>query len=617
MANNINNYGLGGVAANLQLGKQGPRLVADAAGVELRDSANSVLVNLKVANAVLSTDAVTLSQLTSGLANTVSATVGQAIPLGTFSGSYTGAVTFLSTVSVSNAIESLNSILGHLVPTAPTNFPTANFTLASLGTAPLLASGAVSDHTSGASGLTAGASVIRLISSTVTTNTITLNNQSPNGLGADLTLTLLINNSVSTAYTFTDVTASGTGDNGNHAGILIAAQAAFPGATPGFWKSFSVGISGALSSQGIGSLKLNSSNEGNSNILYWVQDNLNTAPVISGASMTLAANGTLAYSSSVPHFGTGGSVTGNFSASNLAGETYYGGAAPFTVSGSNSIIVSQNFSYATAGITTPIARQTLAATAVSPLTILINPTAAFAVGTLSVTATNVVNPGGLALSATNLLVKNGVYSGVDELNIPVSGHGVLPNGSNAVRVAVTADAVGVDTPNSAATTAWTSSTALPTYGAAVVAAVLSCNLTNYSTGYLPVGPNLSGQSSTAQYATFSFQRASMSSFNIIIAGTYTHCWIALPGVSDNSGISPNAKGGVWWDTAVAYNGAGVPGDASNPNAGCAVAGSATTGSGGTFSMTFGTQSSSNATGNTVLVRLKLASGQSITALSFT
>jgi hypothetical protein len=622
MANNINNYGLGGVAGNLQLGKQGPRLVSDASGVELRDSANSVLVNLKVANAVLATDAVTLSQLTSVansvtvLSNTITATVGQSIPLGAYSGSYLGAVTFLNSVSVSNAIESLNSILGHLVPTAPTSYPTGGFTLGSTGSSPLLAANGVADRTAGASGLTPGSSVTRLISSTVTTNTITLNNQSSNGLAADLTLTLLINNATSTTYSFTDVTASGSSDVGNHAGILIAAQAAFPSATPGFWKSFSVGVSGALSLQGINSLKLNSSNQGNSNILYWVQDNLNTAPTVSGPSMTLAANGTVAYSSAVPHFNTGGSVTGNFSISNLSGETYYGGT-PIAISGSNGVIGAQTFSYATAGIATPIARQTTAATAVTPLTISVNPSNAFAVGTLSVTATTVSGTGSTALSATNLLVKTGSYSAVDELNIPVSLLGSLPNGNNALRVAVTADASGVDTPTSAANTAWSSTAALPIHAAGVVAGVLTCNKTNYSTGYLPVGPDYSGHDN-AQYATFSFQRSSVSAFIINVTGSYTHCWIALPGVSDNSSISPNAKSGVWWDTAVAYNGVGVPGDASNPNAGCAFnAGSLMSGAGGAFTMTFGTQSSTNATGSTILVRFKLATGQAVTALSFT
>jgi hypothetical protein len=41
-----------------------------------------------------------------------------------------------------------------------------------------------------------------------------------------------------------------------------------------------------------------------------------------------------------------------------------------------------------------------------------------------------------------------------------------------------------------------------------------------------------------------------------------------------------------------------------------------TGGSGAFNITFGTQSSTNATDNLILVRFKLATGQSITALSF-
>jgi hypothetical protein len=41
------------------------------------------------------------------------------------------------------------------------------------------------------------------------------------------------------------------------------------------------------------------------------------------------------------------------------------------------------------------------------------------------------------------------------------------------------------------------------------------------------------------------------------------------------------------------------------------------GASGTYVATFGTQTSTNATGNTILVRFKLAAGQSVSALSFT
>jgi hypothetical protein len=618
---NTNNYGLGGVASNVQLGKQGPRFVANTVtgGIDVRDVSNSTLLNLKVANGTNLSDAVNYSQLLSVVAGT--ANDGQHISMGNLNGNssyqYTGAITLATTTTVSNAIESLNSILSHLVPTAPVNFPTGTFTITNtVGVSPLLAGNGVTDRSGGTSGYSAGNSVNRTSSTTITTSTLTLNNQSPNGLAADLTLTLKVNNAVSTSYTFTDITANGSTDNGNHSGIVISSQTAFPASTPGFWKSFSVQATGALSFQGINSLQITSNEEGNSNILYWVQDNNNTTPAATSTSMSLLSNGTLAYSSSVPHFGTGGTLTGGCSISNLAGETYYNGN-PLTITGTNNVIVSQSYSYATLGITTPIPRQTLSALAVSPFTISMNGTNLFSQGILSANVYNVNGNSQAQLSSTVVLVKNGTYSAIDELNITVSNHGSLPNANSATRITVTGDGTGVDTPNSAAFTAWSSTATLPSYEAAVVAGALSCNQTNYASGYLPIGPNLSGRATT-QYFTFAFQRSSVSTFTINITGTYAHCWIALPGVSDNSGISPNSINGVWWDTAVAYQGVGVPGDASNPNAGCAYnISNETTGTTGAFEMTLGTQSSSNSTGSNILVRLKLTTGQSITAITIT
>ncbi len=46
-------------------------------------------------------------------------------------------------------------------------------------------------------------------------------------------------------------------------------------------------------------------------------------------------------------------------------------------------------------------------------------------------------------------------------------------------------------------------------------------------------------------------------------------------------------------------------------------GAVATGSSGTFECTFGTETSSNATNNIVMVRFKMTAGQQITALSFT
>ena len=134
--------------------------------------------------------------------------------------------------------------------------------------------------------------------------------------------------------------------------------------------------------------------------------------------------------------------------------------------------------------------------------------------------------------------------------------------------------------------------------------------TNYASGYLPVGPNLSSGRSGAQYFQFQFFRSAVSEFNINITGSYAGCKVCMP---DNSawvtGLS-NTNG--WADMFQAYSGSGTP---SNANPGCSDGG-VMTGSSGTFKCVFGEQSSSNDSNNRILVRVKLTSGAgSVTALS--
>jgi hypothetical protein len=70
---------------------------------------------------------------------------------------------------------------------------------------------------------------------------------------------------------------------------------------------------------------------------------------------------------------------------------------------------------------------------------------------------------------------------------------------------------------------------LQTDDATIVAAILKHDQTNYSTGYLPVGPDLSVGRSGAQYFTFKFVRTATSKFDVKFSGTIAGMWIALPG----------------------------------------------------------------------------------------
>lgn len=605
----IKNYGLSGVSSNVQLGKGGLRLKANAAALEFRDTNDENFVVIKAANAVALEDVVTKAQLDaqiSTVSTNVSSITGFSVSLGDIvtegDGSWSpGAVSLTDDVKVSSAIDSLNEILALLVPSQPPAFPSGSISISNdSGNSPRLASG-VSDN-SGDSGLSAGDVVTRLNNNNPQTNT--LNDRGPGDSG---TVQLLLNGTVVGSRELT-----GSGDNGTYGGLQISGQGAFPSDTPGFWVSIDTRVNGPATQAGINKVQLNHTEGSATNEVYFVKDDLTSAPAVSSGSVAENVIGTVAHSSSVPHYDSGASLTVGLSISNLAGETYYGGSNPLVISSTNGIISNDTLNYPAIGITTPIARQTLAPTAITPITVNIDGNNVHNVGRIRAQARNVVGASSTVnVSDTDILVMRGNSgSRISELNIPVSGLGSLPNNNNGVRVL---SGEG-DTP-STANGDWTASAALPAHEAAVVAGVLSHNTTDYSTGYLPVGPDLSVGRNGAQYATFSFNRSSVSTFRIVVSGSYAGVWVKLPGVSDNAGISPNAANG-WWNAFAPYDGAGVPGESGDAAAGCAL-GTVMTGSSGTFTMTFGTQTSSNSTGNQILVRFRLNSGQSITALSFT
>lgn len=505
-----------------------------------------------------------------------------------------GALALTPGLSLASGIDGLNRLLGLLVPAAPPSFPNATLTIANaVGSSPLLASG-VTDHTSGVSGLSAGQSVTRITASSATSNLFATVGPGDSGL-----ITVLVNAAPTGSHTLT-----GTGDNGSYGALVISAQAAYPTETPGFHTSISLQVIGASVSEGINTLQVTDTAAAPTGVIGFVRDSLSAVPTVSSGSLAEHTAGTLAYSSSVPHYGTGASLSAGLSYSNLAGDTYYGGTDPVTISGA--VLAAQSFGYPALGISTPIVGQTTAPVAVTTLTVPVNGSGHTS-GVIQAVAKNVNGPSTTTnLSSTVVLLKSGSAGGkIDENAVAVSG---LGSGSSAVRVA---NGSG-DTPATAASS-WTSSSAIQTYDATVVAGVLANDDTDYASGHLPVGPDLSGHD-TNQYATFAFERSALSQFKINVTGTYAGCWIKLPGVSDQIGISPNAPNG-WWTAEQPYVGAGVPGGGSDGVSGCAL-GAVMNGASGSFTVTFGTQSSSNATTNQILVRFKLAPGQSITALSF-
>ena len=105
-----------------------------------------------------------------------------------------------------------------------------------------------------------------------------------------------------------------------------------------------------------------------------------------------------------------------------------------------------------------------------------------------------------------------------------------------------------------------------------------------------------------------------------MSGKVSGMFIAAPGTAIDTASGLNG----WLDCSTTYGGSGVPGSntgaGGNGSNGCAFNSGdrvvdGTTYSGQEFTFTLGTENATNATGNNILVRIKLESGDSITALS--
>lgn len=605
------NYGLKGVGANIELGKRGNTIESNSGNVILKTTAGA-LATIAGANGTASSHFVTKAQLE---ANAADSADGFQISLGDVTqhgdGSYSGgAIALTDSTKISSAIDTLNETLGLLVPTAPGDFPNSEtLTVSSVGSSPYLAGGTVPDNTSGGSlPASAGASVTRVTDTTPNSSQID-NFRSDSG-----TLTAMINNSAAGAVTF-----DGTDKDGTTSSLRISGYADSPSDTPGFYteSDAQIRVASALSA-GWNRIQMTKSDTDDTNIVYFVVDNITSSPSLASGTISGDSAGSSAKSSGIEHFASGGTVTiSNLTMTNLSGETYYNGN-PISISGSDSIISSQSKSYSDVGVSTPIARQTTSAQSLSALTTNINGSNRHTSGSLTVTGTNVNGSGSQSISGT-ILLKAGTArsSDVDEQTIS------KPSGATGGnRVYLGSGATG-DTPLGAgnlpsSSLTWDSNQDLTASGyaheAAVVGGIMTSDQTDYTSGYWPDSNAIdySGKDA-AQYFTFYFAKSAVSTFSISITGSYSGLYIGLPGVSDSNSVSPNATGGAWYNAYSLYDGSGNPGGVGN-GAGCGN-GAVASGSSGSVAITLGTESTTNATNNVVLVRVKLGSSDSISAIS--
>jgi hypothetical protein len=581
-------------------------------------SAGNVNIN-NLATPVANSDATTKLYVDLAVGNVSGNVLGNLIQMGTNSQGalVSNAVTLTTTTSVTNGITLLNQVLGKLVPPAPPTFPASQSLAISSVSSYRMANITQVNNTANSLTVAAGATVSTARrAATYATNTI-----STAGPGDSGTISLFRNGS-NIANVTLNPNASPTANGTYNSNLVITNNMDYNSAnaniTAGFWYVFSAAVSGSNAPAGWNDLIITDSAAGNTNVASWYYDNSSpSTPSFSSTTMAEASN-VLAYSSTIPHYtsstvfnigSTAANVSGNmYPTSNSLATGSAGGsfAAPATVNYNASNVGSNILnSFQTASFTTTVAVTTgFGASSTGPSMSVNN---SYSTGTLTLTS---------ALGNT-VLRKTGSATAIDEGNIVVTGVGT--GSGNAVRIISPGSGnTPVYTANAASFNSQSST--LQVYDATVVGSssqgVLKHDVTNYSTGFLPVGPDLSSGRSGTQYFTFKFVRTNVSKFDITYAGNVAGFWVALPG----STIDTTSGANGWIDMSVAYGGAGIPGVNSpgNGSDGCSLGGAIilnTTTASTSKTCTFGTVSSSSTATNEIYLRVALVSGQSVTALA--
>lgn len=438
--------------------------------------------------------------------------------------------------------------------------------------------------------------------------------------------------------TFTSLVVTAEGDAYNEISSTLYPQ--------NFFQVFSGRVTKDISSlaTGVHSLAISHSTTGATNNVYIVKDNVTSAPTINtgSASLTEHTAGSKRYVSGVPYYNSGSPKVKLESAtvSNLVGEAYLDSSSIFYIASGTNLestsgsTVQQEFrSYSdidgsstmlNSGV--PIAQTGVASPyALGDVTVDITTSNVAAVEAIKFRATNVNGTGSYTSETSEKIQVWTASPTFDEENIAVSdslGAGFDDDGKR-----ITGFGSASDTPAIAGSTnfytasAWTGAETI----AGTTEAVVRWNTlqhfdTNLSSGYLPVGPDLATGRSGTQYFTFAFRRTTMANFVLRLTGTVSGVFIAAPGTNIDSTSGTNG----WLTAGSTYAGAGTPGSntgaGGNGSDGCAFTSGdriidGASHSNDTFTMTLGDQNGTDATGNNILVRIKLEDGDSLTALS--
>ena len=513
----------------------------------------------------------------------------------------------------------------------------------SQGTSPLLAASAT-DNSSG-NIPSAGSSVTRYTTATpINTTTVTNANTAISG-----TLAAIFNNADVGNVTFT----SGGDATGTYTDLIVVADgdahdeissSTYPS---GFAKVFDARWQRSLASISVGysDASLRHTTAGQTNVVGFVKDDMTSTPTVvqGNAVVTEQTAGSYRYISGVPYYNTGSPAIQiqGLEVSNLTGQTYrdMSNPAQFTTGTlaegtSGTVIPTQSKTYtevngtpsfvsggivnADVGVASPQQMGNITLSLSNSVRV---------VGYVDSQMFNVNGSGGI-VDITNKYIQ--VYSasltGLDEENIPVADALGSVFDDDGLRITGLGSASDTPTFNGATNfytaNAWTGAqTIAGTLEAVVRWGILSHFDTDFSSGYLPTGPDLNTGRSGTQYFTFAFRRATMANFDISLNSStgITGLWIAAPGTVIDAASTQNG----WIDGTVQYAGAGIPGAntgaGGNGGQGCALTGADVIPTGSSinaaYTMTLGSENSSNSTGNNVLVRIALADGETLDSVS--
>ena len=530
------------------------------------------------------------------------------------------------------------------IPSAPSGLSSKTITLTDTaqGLSPKLAHGFADNSASNP--LVAGASLQTSTARRYTSGTMdtSIAGNAFNGLSG--TVSAIVNGVADGAKTFT----TALNENGTFSSLVISDQSdahnsistsTYP---TGFFQTFDSKITKPFSeyTTGVNDQRIEHSATGNTNYVTVVCDDHTSVPSndVSSATLTESVAGSYRYISGIPYYNTGSPqlTLSGVSVSNWIGQAYKDTNNVFEISnGTNSestygaTISTQYKNYSDLEDIVYLTNNIPAANTLNyqyaDQTVNITSSNIAAVESLKVRTYNVNGTGNYAHLVEKIQVHTSSPTGILEYSIPTAsalGNGFITD--NALRVAnFISDSTDTPTINSAtdyAATPFTGAIAVSgTQEATVRWGKITHNTVDYSTGYLPVGPDRSADTGT-QYFTFAFRRRVVANFDVIIAATgISGMWIASPGtLVDNS-----SGAGGWLDCTIQYAGVGLPGSntaaGGNGSDGCAFTGSDVIQTGisinSSNTMTLGSENMSNATNNVVLVRVALTSGQEITNIA--